>query len=108
MATLEASGLAADLDPTDIPMLDGAAALSAAGVRSSIFEANQAYLADRISVPEGLNVDLLFDPQTAGGLLAVVPEDIAGEQLRRLSDAGYTAARIGQLKAGGPHITLTG
>jgi selenide,water dikinase len=44
--------------------------------------------------------DILFDPQTSGGLLMAVPEKKAQELLRKLRDAGIsTAAIIGEVVA---------
>lgn len=41
--------------------------------------------------------DILFDPQTSGGLLFAVPPDKLAEALRRLAAAGLTAAAIGEV-----------
>ena len=44
----------------------------------------------------GAKADLLFDPQTSGGLLAAVPADTAADILAQLHQAGYLqAAQIG-------------
>ena len=40
--------------------------------------------------------DLLFDPQTSGGLLIALPERRAEELIRRLRDRGLTACAVGQ------------
>ncbi len=48
------------------------------------------------AVPEDLRA-LLFDPQTAGGLLISTPD--SGPLARALSDAGVTAVRIGEVLA---------
>lgn len=66
----EASKLGAELRLDAIPYLPGAAALSAQRVRSSLFAENAAQLPE---ISTGGVQDLLFDPQTAGGLLAALP-----------------------------------
>jgi len=43
---------------------------------------------------------LLFDPQTAGGLLAAVPAAQAQTILTKLQDAGEPAAIIGEVTDG--------
>ncbi len=93
----DASGVGAKLDVGSIPLMDGAAELSAQGIRSSLFADNQ----DGAGMVAGPGHDLLFDPQTTGGLLAAVPADAAEKTLRELRDAGYPAAIIGMIIAGG-------
>ena len=61
--------------------------------------ANRAALIGRIAAPQTARAALLFDPQTAGGLLAAVPPEAAETLLHQLTDAGYDAARIGTLRA---------
>jgi len=89
----DASGTGAELDLNAIPLMNGAMELSASGVRSSLFEDNQIG-AGPINGPA---IDLLFDPQTAGGLLAAVPERTVDATLKNLQEAGYTAAAIGEI-----------
>lgn len=48
--------------------------------------------------------DLLFDPQTAGGLLAALPEDKVPDTLRRLNDLGLSAAAVGRMVPQGEHL----
>ena len=73
--------------------------------RSTLYAQNRA-LAARAEVPAGARADLLFDPQTAGGLLAAVPGETAERVLFRLQDAGVPAARIGEIVAGAPLVTV--
>lgn len=99
----EASGLAARLDLAAVPLMQGAAELSARGIRSSLFEENRAIAP---ALPRGSKADLLFDPQTAGGLLAAVAPETAEEVLKQLQGAGYNAARIGSLTSGAAELCL--
>ncbi|SIT90523.1 selenophosphate synthase [Yoonia rosea] len=91
----DASGVGVTLDLDAIPLMHGALALSASGVRSSLFTDN------RIGAGpiEGPVMELLFDPQTAGGLLAAVAPASADATLRKLHKAGYTASIIGEITA---------
>ena len=100
----EASGTGAALNPEAVPLMVGALDLAAAGIRSTLFPQNRAQAP---YLPEQPRLDLLFDPQTAGGLLAAVPADAADALLRQLRAAGYPAARIGVLTAGPARIALT-
>ena len=90
----EASDCGAVLDLDVIPLMAGAQELSTQGIRSTIFNDNRAIAPD---LPIGGKTDLLFDPQTAGGLLAAVAHDQAHELCERLRHAGYPAVIIGQL-----------
>lgn len=95
---LRASGRAAVLWPDALPVLPGARDLIARGMRSTLHPANEAAAAFD---PEDCPV--LFDPQTAGGLLAGVPEDRAADCLAALAAAGYAqAAVVGEVLPGPP------
>lgn len=45
-------------------------------------------------------LDCLYDPQTSGGLLLAIAEERGAELLRRLADAGVTAAAVGRCAPG--------
>ena len=96
---LRAGGVAADLELAPVPLMRGAEALAASGIASTIAPANRASLIDRIEAPQTPRAALLFDPQTAGGLLAAVPGDAAERLTGALREAGYTAAVIGTIRA---------
>jgi selenide,water dikinase len=53
--------------------------------------------------------DLLFDPQTSGGLLISLPEKQSGECLNMMRDEGISAAVIGEITGDHPDglITIT-
>ncbi|WP_116133684.1 selenide, water dikinase SelD [Tropicimonas sp. IMCC34043] len=105
MAICDASGTGAELELDAIPFYDGAEALAAGGIRSTLYPANRA-VAARMTLPEGPRADLLFDPQTAGGLLAAVAPETAEDRLERLRALGFAAARIGRIVDGPPFVTI--
>ncbi len=95
---LRASGLAAELDVSALPALPGAEELLGSGLRSTAHEANRRIAkAIRIEAEASRHprLELLFDPQTAGGFLAGVPEARSDDFLGRLRDANVEAVRIG-------------
>jgi selenide, water dikinase len=103
---LEASGAGAALMLDAIPAYPGARALAAQGIRSTIWEANRAAAAPRMTGADGPGADLLFDPQTAGGLLAAIPAEKLGSTLEALEKEGCRASPIGQVTEGPPQITV--
>jgi selenide,water dikinase len=90
----EASGVGAKLHFDAIPLMLGAAQLAMRGVRSSLFADNH-MLAPALQTSG--TQDLLFDPQTAGGLLAVVAAADAEALVKALQQAGEPAAVIGSV-----------
>ena len=87
-----ASGTGAVLDLGALPLLPGAEALARAGIASTLAPANRSAVA--ADLPRGPRSDLLFDPQTAGGLLAAVSPEDAAAIVRRLNEAGFEAAAV--------------
>ncbi len=97
--------LTAQIDLAALPLLDGAEALAMAGIASSLAPANRAALMGTLDAPDTARAAFLYDPQTAGGLLAAVPEAKAESLLERLQEQGYRAAIVGKVTAqDGPKI----
>ena len=105
MEMMDASGTAARIDMTYVPLLHGAEALSASGHGSTLLPANKA-VTSRMFWTESARAELLFDPQTAGGILAAVPASHAREIVARLRDAGEGATIIGAVEDGKPFLTV--
>ncbi|WPZ23202.1 selenide, water dikinase SelD [Sulfitobacter faviae] len=102
-AICRASGLAAELWAEAVPIYPGAQTLSDQGVASSLLAVNQA---DAPIAAAGPVNPLFHDPQTAGGLLAALPEDAAKAAQARLRGEGLAGHIIGRLEAGVPSIRL--
>ena len=97
---LDGAGKSARVDLAAVPTLPGAEALAASGIASTIAPANRALCLGRIKVPNTARAALLYDPQTAGGLLATVPAAKADAVLAALAQAGECAALIGHVGDG--------
>jgi len=99
---LRASGASARVRLDALPDFAGALALLERGVRSTYHEQN-ASRRDAIAfapTASGPRAELLFDPQTAGGLLIALPPERAAGALAALREAGEpAAARIGEVTA---------
>jgi selenide,water dikinase len=92
----DASGTGTVLFGDAMPLMTGAKALSAMGVRSSLWPDNRQGSGE-VFGEDHVNFDLLFDPQTAGGLLASVDGQKADDLVKKLWVSGYPAAVIGQV-----------
>jgi selenide,water dikinase len=98
-----ASGVSALVDAGAVPLLPGARELAAAGVTTGGATRNRAFAAGvaelSAGVPEEV-AELLFDPQTSGGLLLAVPAERAGGLEDELAARGVAGAPIGRLGDG--------
>ncbi len=94
---LRASKASALLDLTAIPALPGAVALLGRGIRSTAHPENARARRAMLVEPDAARravLDLLFDPQTSGGLLLAVPRERSSAMLSALRAAGDEAAAI--------------
>ena len=95
-----ASGVSLRLRASAVPLLAGALECVRAGYIPGGLKANREFAECLVGYDDGIPDDLrtmLYDPQTAGGLLiSVTPEDAADLQ-RALAAAGVAAARIGEV-----------
>jgi selenide,water dikinase len=101
-AICRASHLDAELWQEAIPIYDGARALSLSGVASVLMPEN------RLDAPvAGKEEELLYDPQTAGGLLAAVPEELSESICAALVANDRVGHVVGRLSKGSGSINLT-
>jgi selenide, water dikinase len=94
------SGVSFAIDHAEIEYLPGAVAASRAGFYSGGLKNNRQFIGDCVafqpSVPEEFR-NLLFDPQTSGGLLVAVEAAQADALLAALAARKVSARRIGRV-----------
>lgn len=94
---VQASGVDAEVALAAVPVFDGAIDTVRRGIFSSLQPQNvrlRRALRNAGDVSGDERFPLLFDPQTAGGLLAGVPADCAEAAVAALREAGYAEAAI--------------
>jgi selenide,water dikinase len=94
---VKASGVGVELDLEAIPVLDGALETLEKGITSSLQPQNlrtSYYIQNLTEFRASPQYQLLFDPQTSGGLLATVPSEQANLCLAALQARGYPDSQI--------------
>ena len=93
---LNTNNIEAEISLADLPSLDGALTTLQLGIYSSLHADNKLLSPDIFNseaFQKDPQFDLLFDPQTAGGLLASVPESEAENCIRELRESGLKQAK---------------
>jgi len=91
-----ASNVTIEIDSARVPLINGALELARAGLMTGADKTNREYVGEDISIADGIDVNLvklLYDPQTAGGLLLAIAEEKADELLTELR-RNYPRAEI--------------
>jgi selenide,water dikinase len=102
----KASNVSLFIEPAAVPLLEGALELAAAGVITGADKTNREYVGDDIEIDDSVSKEmrrLLFDPQTAGGMLISIAEDRSQDLLRRLRENYPTATVIGRVAERASH-----
>ncbi|HJZ81233.1 MAG TPA: selenide, water dikinase SelD [Pyrinomonadaceae bacterium] len=106
-----ASKVTIEIDSARVPLISGALELASAGMLTGADKTNREYVGDDISIAADLDsnlVKLLYDPQTAGGLLlaiATARADDLLEELRQNYPRAEIVARV--LERGAKGIVLS-
>ena len=96
----KASSVTIEIDSSKVPLLDGALDLAAAGVVTGADKTNREYVGDDISIADPVSKEmrrLLYDPQTAGGMLISILPTRADDLLARLRENYRQAQIIGRV-----------
>jgi len=101
-----ASSVTILIEPANVPLLDGALELAAAGVVTGADKTNREYVGEDIEIDESVSTEmrrLLYDPQTAGGMLIAISPDRATDLLTRLRENYSRAEVVGRVTDLGSH-----
>jgi len=100
-----ASKVTIEIDAMAVPLLDGALELASQGMLTSGDKTNREYIGADVEIARSVDqnlVKLLFDPQTAGGMLIALPESNAESLLATLRENYPNAHIIGRVHPPGP------
>ena len=100
-----ASKVTIEIDAMAVPLLDGALELASQGMLTSGDKTNREYIGADVEIASSVDqnlVKLLFDPQTAGGMLIAFPESNAESLLATLRENYPNAQIIGRVHPPGP------
>lgn len=108
-----ASGVEITLDFDSLPVMDESFDMYRKGMRTGSNDFNRRNVGNRLRFDKEIHdwkQEILFDPQTSGGLLASVPESEGAALLEKLHANGIDKAtiigRVGE-RNGGPHMIIT-
>jgi len=90
------SNVTIEIESASVPLIEGAVELAGLGLLTSGDRTNREYVGEDIEINDDVSKEmrsLLFDPQTAGGLLISIAPERAKELLARLRE-NYPSARI--------------
>ena len=104
-----ASGCSLEIEAGRVPLLDGARALVPGNIPGG-GRTNREHFGAAVRVAAGIDesvLDLLYDPQTSGGLLIAAAPGESDRVVAALVDAGVPAVPIGRaVSAAGPRILV--
>ena len=101
-----ASKVTIEIEANEVPLLQGALELASEGMLTSGDKTNREYVGADINIADSVDqnlVKLLFDPQTAGGMLIAIPEAKAEALLATLTKNYPKARVIGRVLPQSPH-----
>lgn len=95
-----ASKVTIEIDSSRVPIIEGALELAGQGMLTSGDKTNREYVGEDVKIEDSVSKEmrhLLFDPQTAGGMLIAIQFERAGELLETLRQHYPQVAVIGRV-----------
>lgn len=103
----EGSGVTIKLKSSDIPLIDGAIEYANMGLVPAGSYANKKHIGDKVhfvnEIPQYMK-DILYDPQTSGGLLISIKKENVAILLKELENNPVEYAIIGEVLQKGQHF----
>ena len=96
----EGSNLSVRIESDKVPVISGARELARMGIIPAGAYANRNHVGNSVYFSEGITEDLkdvLFDPQTSGGLLVSIDKDHVDDLLKELENTPTDFAVVGQV-----------
>jgi selenide,water dikinase len=109
LSMARASGVALRLEFDSLPLYAEFGALARSGITTGCTMGNREHAAGSFALRREMSAhqeELLFDPQTSGGLLIALPEAAARSLVSELRAGGHDAALIGSVLAGEPRVEI--
>lgn len=98
------------IQTANLPILPGVKEMAAMGLIPAGSYTNKEYIGGKVFNYSSMKVfaeDIVFDPQTSGGLLIAIKPTYAAQLISELHTGGFTAAvKIGEFVKGNRQITL--
>ncbi len=106
---LKASDVAAEIELEKIPIYEKALEFAEMGIMPAGLHNNRRFLEGKVQLGGKLQqvlLDMLYDPETSGGLLISVPENRVDEALSLLRDESPCASVVGRIVEGTPLVRV--
>jgi selenide,water dikinase len=101
---VSSSDMDVEILSSKIPSMEGALEMAAMGMVPAGAYSNRDHFSSRVKMGEHVKLeiqDLLYDPQTSGGLLLAVDPPREGELIKTLREIGFTESElVGRFKEG--------
>ena len=99
----QGSNVSLAIDIENLPLMDSALKMYEKGMTTGVNRLNEELIQNHLSFEKELpywHKEIVYDPQTSGGLLIALPESEADNAVRQLVDAGYPfTTQIGEVRS---------
>jgi selenide,water dikinase len=105
----KASHVTIEIDHRRLPLIDGALDYSRGGFCAGGLTSNREFYSAQVNIRDGVSAeyqDVIYDPQTSGGLLIFSAEDTANALLAALKREHIEAAEVGVAREASDYLVV--